>query len=50
MVYNVGAAAMQHLGRRRFLALYLLGGTFAQGETIDRLDYYCCDGFFNFLL
>ncbi|CAN0198554.1 unnamed protein product, partial [Ectocarpus sp. 6 AP-2014] len=30
MMYTLGPTAIQHLGRRQFLALYLLGGAFSQ--------------------
>ncbi|CAM9646945.1 unnamed protein product [Pylaiella littoralis] len=30
MMYTLGPTAIQHLGRQQFLALYLLGGAFAQ--------------------
>lgn len=33
MMYTLGPTAIQHLGRRQFLALYLLGGAFSQREN-----------------
>lgn len=35
MVYNLGTTALQLLGRRQFLALYLLGGAFSQSKNIN---------------
>lgn len=33
MMYTLGPTAIQHLGRRQFLSLYMLGGAFSQREN-----------------
>lgn len=37
-MYALGPTAIQHLGRRQFLALYLLGGAFSQRESATNLQ------------
>lgn len=36
MMYSLGPTAIQQLGRRQFLALYLLGGAFSQRKIAPR--------------
>lgn len=39
MMYTLGPTAIQQLGRRQFLALYLLGGAFSQRKIATRFCF-----------